>query len=115
MTIASNGIEKIVADTQEELLNISEWMGVNKLSPNPTKREYKIVGHPRKTKDKVNLPNGLKLNDSGIKRVSKTKSLGVMVDENLTWDEQFKTVKNKICRGLALLKKLKNILPQSKL
>ena len=80
----------------------------------PSKTEYLIIGHPRKTKD-VNIPNGLKLNDSEIKRVSKTKSLGVMVDENLKWDEQFKTVKNKICGGLASLKKLKNILPQSKL
>ncbi len=114
VTIASNDIEKLVADAQEELLNISEWMRVNKLSPNPSKTEYLVIGHPRKTKA-VNIPNGLKLNDSEIKRVSKTKSLGVMVDENLKWDEQFKTVKNKICGGLASLKKLKNILPQSKL
>ena len=114
VTIASNHIEKIVADAQEELLNISEWMRVNKLSPNPSKTEYMIVGHHRKTKD-VNLPNGLKLNDSEIKQVSKTKSLGVMVDGNLKWDEQFKTAKNKIGGGLASLKKLKNILPQSKL
>ena len=114
MTVASNDIEKLVADAQEELLNISEWLRVNKLSPNPSKTEYLIIGHPRKTKD-VNIPNGLQLNDSDIKRVSKTKSLGVMVDENLRWDEQFKTVKNKIGGGLASLKKLKNILPQSKL
>ncbi len=38
-----------------------------------------------------------------------------MVDENLKWDEQFKTFKNKICGGLASQKKLKNILPQSEL
>ena len=57
----------------------------------------------------------LKLNNSEIKQVSKAKSLGVEVDENLRWDEQFKTVKNKICRGLASLKELNSILPQSKL
>ena len=112
--VVSRRETNVVADAQEELLNISEWLRVNKLSPNPSKTEYLIIGHPRKTKD-VNIPNGLKLNDSEIKRVSKTKSLGVMVDENLKWDEQFKTVKNKICGGLASLKKLKNILPQSKL
>ena len=42
-------------------------------------------------------------------------SLGVVVDEYLNWDDQFKSVKSKICGGLASLKKLKNILPQSKL
>ena len=37
------------------------------------------------------------------------------MDEYLNWDEQFKSVKSKICGGLASLQKLKNILPQSKL
>ncbi len=39
-TIASNDIEKLVADAQEELLNISEWLRVIKLSPNLSKTEY---------------------------------------------------------------------------
>ena len=73
VTIASNDIQNLVTDAQEELLNISEWMRVNKLSPNPSKTEYLFIGHPRKTKA-VNIPNGLKLNESEIKRVSKTKS-----------------------------------------
>ena len=37
------------------------------------------------------------------------------MDEYLNCDEQFKIVKSKICAGLSSLKKLKNILPQSKL
>ena len=49
VTIASNGKEKLVADAQVELINISKWMRVNKLSPNPSKTEYMIIGHPRKT------------------------------------------------------------------
>ena len=63
----------------------------------------------------TNAPTGLELGSKEIKRVSNTKSLGVMEDEYLNWDEQFKSVKSKICGGLASLKKLKNILPQSKL
>ena len=38
-----------------------------------------------------------------------------MVDDYLNWDDQFEIIKSKICRGLASVKKLKNILPQSKL
>ena len=55
------------------------------------------------------------LSNKEIKRVPSTKSLGVMVDEYLNWDDQFKIVKSKFCARLASLKKLKNILPQSKL
>ena len=112
--VASNDKEKLVADAQAELHNITEWIRVNKLSYNPSKTEYVIIGHPMKAKG-TNAPTGLELGSKEIKRVSHTKSQGVMVDEYLNWDEQFKSVKSKICGGLASLKKLKNILPQSKL
>ena len=63
----------------------------------------------------TNAPTVLELGNKEIKRVSNTKSLGVTVDEYLNWDEQFKSGKSKIGGGLASLKKLKNILPPSKL
>ena len=43
--------------------------------------------------------------------MSNTKSLGVMADEYLNWDDQLKSAKSKICGGPASLKRLKNILP----
>ena len=42
-----------------------------------------------------------------IKRVTTTKSLGVAVDESLSWQELYKIVKGKIHGGLSSLKKLK--------
>ena len=89
-------------------------MRINKLSPNPAKKEYTILGHSRKV-NAVNISNAHTLNNSDIKRVTKTKSLGITVDENLKWDEQYKIVHGKICGGFASLKKLKNIIPQTKL
>ena len=62
---------------------------MNKLSPNPSKTEYMIIGHPMKAKG-ANAPTGLELGSKEIKRVSNTKSLGVMVDKYLSWDEQLK-------------------------
>ena len=38
-----------------------------------------------------------------------------MVDENLIWKEQYKSLKGKIKNALSSLRRLKNILPQSKL
>ena len=66
-----------------ELVNISEWMRVNKLSPNPKKIEFMIIGHPLKTKS-LDLPEILTLDGSDIKKVSQPKSLGIIIDENLT-------------------------------
>ena len=46
ITIASDDVEKLVLDTQHELVNLFEWMRINKLSPNPAKTEYMTIGHP---------------------------------------------------------------------
>ena len=76
-------------EAQQELLNLSEWMRINKLSPNPAKTEYMIIGHSRKL-NKLDVSNLLTINGTEIKRVTKTKSLGVVVDESLSWHEQYK-------------------------
>ena len=47
------------------------------------------------------------------KRVANTKSLGIIVDEGLNWEQQFKTLYNKSRGGLESLKSLKNILSQA--
>ena len=104
----------MIEDARKELANITEWMRVNKLSPNPQKTEFMIIGYPLSTR-KPDLPETLELNGSEIKRVEKTKYLGIIIDENLDWDEQFKQIRSKIKTGLMSLKRLKNILPQSQL
>ena len=70
---------------------------------------------PFKTRnlDLLEMLKPLNLSNSDIKRVDKTKSLGVIVDEKLNWDEQFKGTKGE---GLAaLLKILEKVVPQSQL
>ena len=105
ITIASNNIVKMTVGAHKELANIAESMRVNKLSPNPQKTEFMVIGHPLSTR-KLALPETLELNSSEIKRVEKTKYLGIIIDENLNWDEPFKRVRSKINTGLMSLKRL---------
>ena len=88
-------------------------MRINKLTANPKKTEYMFIGHPRKV-NKLDVSEPLMLNNSEIKR-AKTKSLGVIVDEGLIWEQHFKVVKGKVRGGLSTLKKLKNLVPQKQL
>ena len=57
----------------------------------------------------------LRLNDSDVEEVTNTKSLGIIVDEGLNWERQYKTVHNKDLGGLQSLRRLKSILPQPSL
>ena len=87
---------------------------INTLNPNPQKAEFMIIRHPLKDKH-PSLPESLVLNDHNIKRVTQTKSLGLIVDENLSWEAQFNHTMDKINSGIWALKRLKNILHQSQL
>ena len=114
ITIASTNVENLNQKAQMELSNISTWMGINKLNANPKKTECMIIGHPRKINN-IEVHEPLRLNDYDIKRVTNSKSLGIIVIEGLNWERQYKTVHNKSRGGLPSLRRLKNILPQSSL
>ena len=84
------------------------------MGPGNEVAEFMVLGHPLKTKN-LDLPEVLTLDGSESKKVGQAKSLGIIIDENLTWDEHFRRVKGKMSAGLSALKRLKNILPQSQL
>ena len=75
--IASSDITELIRKTNKELLNISDWLRVNKLSVSPQKTEFMVIGRQRRINEIKDFPS-LKLYDSEIKRVGKVKSLGVM-------------------------------------
>ena len=107
-------VENLIQKAQMELSNVSTRTRINKLNANPKKTEYLIIGHPRKI-NKIEVHEPLKLNDSDIKRVTNTKSLGIIVYEGLNWERKYKTVHNKSRGGFPSLRRLKSILPQSSL
>ena len=64
---------------------------------------------------KISDIGNLEMGNDEIKRVRKTKYLGLTIDESLSWSQQYKIVKGKLKGGLNSIKKLRNILPQSQL
>ena len=50
------------------------------------------------------------MNGTNIEQVSHTKFLGVIIDENLTWREQIKTVETKVSKSIAVLYQTKDVI-----
>ena len=81
------------AETVDELENIlnydvenlKEWLCANKLSVNETKTEFITIASSYRLKQLVPEPN-IRLGSNILKRVSKAKLLGVLVDEKLSWE-----------------------------
>ena len=65
-------------------LKVSDWLKANKLSLNIVKTEYIIIGTSQKLMHLGVVPQ-IKANNTFLKRVPKTKSLGLIIDETLSW------------------------------
>ena len=63
----------------------------------------------------LNELNETEVNQEKIGRVTKIKYLGLNINENLSWNDQYKKVKAMVKSGLSALQRLKDILPQSEL
>ena len=90
-----------------ELEKTEIWFQTNKLSLNESKTKFTLFN---KSWDKDNLPLKLplpKINNSEIKRTTSITFLGIMVDENLTWNDHIHILENKISKNIGLLYRAK--------
>ena len=70
-----------------DLERIRVWLAANKLTLNMTKTEFLQIGSKQRLLNFTVNPTA-NINQFPIKRVSTVKSLGVHIDENLTWECQ---------------------------
>ena len=103
VTIGSEKLNDLITDLNNILKNISNLMRINKRGLYGSNIEFMVVGHRRKVGGE--LPNFV-LNSEVMKRVEKIKYVGINSDENLLWEEPYKTVKNKLKWGHKLLEKV---------
>ena len=58
---------------------------------------------------------GLEINGSQLNRVNFTKSLGVLIDENLTWSNHINAISEKISSGIGSIKRISYCVPPATL
>ena len=51
----------------------------------------------------------------GLKRVSVTKSLEILVDENLNWNQQIDNISKKVSKGIGILRRVKQYISRQSL
>ena len=102
--------KKLFKDMNEQLSFIEDWFSVNKLSLNVDKTKYTLFCSKCMEEDlPLKLPK-LNIGKNEVYRTRYTKFLGILIDENLTWDPQLKAIAAKIssqigiiCRGRKFL------------
>lgn len=103
-------MDLLVVRVNEEVKKVSHWFKLNKLSLNIRKTNY-MVFHTRNKK--VAKHGNVLIDNIQLNHVTKTKFLGVILDESLSWKDHIATVKKKVAKSVGILHRLKKILPLS--
>ena len=99
---------------------ICRWLNFNKLSLNTVKTEFMIIGTPNNIRNIDRNPESTPYqivghNGSRISRVKSVKSLGLIVDDTLTWSDHIDYISGKIKRGVGVMKKTAKYLDENSL
>ena len=109
---------KNVDEIKEHLVpaffKICMWLNINKLSLNTVKTEFMIISTPNSIstldRDPISTPYMIVgASDCRIRRVKLVKSLGLIVDDTLTWLDHIDYISTKIKRGIGVMKKASKV------
>ena len=85
LTYADNNVGSIESCLSEDLLNVHTWLNANKLTLDMTKTEFMLIGSRQRLNTIAASPTIL-MNGTRVKQVDTTKSLGITIDEKLSWN-----------------------------
>ena len=104
-------IQTSANNLNKDLQRMSNWATQWKMNFNPdiTKQVQEVI-FSRKVKKTVHLP--LLFNNASVTWTSPQKHLGIILDNQLKFDDHIKIVFRKISKTIGLLRKLHNVLPR---
>ena len=101
--------EELCRKINEDLENVKVWLLRNKLHLNMKKTELITFGSKQRLEKITDNHLDIQINDTLVRRVRECKHLGVLLDENLTWQSHINKLQKKIRGGLFMLKSIRNI------
>ena len=93
-----------------EISLVTDWLKINKLSINTDKTKYMIIHNCQKQMSLYNQIQ-LKLDGEIIKRTKSFNFLGIVINEQLNWNNHITHLSSKINPTVGMLHRLKNQLP----
>ena len=110
LTLSHSNVSTLQRNINDELVNVSNWFKVNRLSINFNKTEFMVeTTKQNKPELKVSIDN------NPIKQSHHIKYLSVLIDDNLNWKQQIKEQCSKVARGSWALNQLKHFVDEQTL
>ena len=108
LSYSHSNIKTLFQIVNTELVYLNEWFRCNILSLNTDKTKYTFFHKLSKT---VHIPlvlQQLKINNKYIERETSIKFLGIILDQNLTWNNHIHVIESKISKNIVILYKIRN-------
>ncbi len=107
LTGSWDSITDLEAAVNSDLENLRKWLIANKLSLNVAKTEFILIGSkPMIKKISVSHPN-IFIENEKIKQVYECKTLGVTIDQHLSWKSNTGNIWKKITAGISAIRRVK--------
>jgi hypothetical protein len=107
---SDHDFQRMQRNMREDLNLIYDWFYANLLSFNIRKTKYIIFYQKNKN---IPNPDPLIVRNAEIERVTKTKYLGLILDEKLSWNEHIEYIKTKIRPFISMLRRTSYLLPST--
>ena len=104
--ISGENSQKLYEAANNDLNAIAEWLKVNRLSLNVKKTHYMVFSNTKIT----SANNELKIEGETISEVTKTKFLGVIIDNRLNWQHHINYISSKVAKGIGIIIKVRKVL-----
>ena len=110
LTSGDFDVNNIETQINNDLDSLYGWLQANRLSLNTVKSEYMIIASRQRLASLSREPV-IKIGDCHLKRVKSTKTLGVIIDETLTWNEHISHICKKASKGLGAMRRIRDYVP----
>ena len=100
LTVSGNSITDLETAVNSDFEKLRKWLIANKLSLNVAKTEFMLIGSKQMIKSTSNLQLNVKIENKSIKQVNESKTLGVTIDQHLSWRTNTENICKKITSGI---------------
>ena len=114
ITYAGSDLHLIQSSLSHDLEKLSKWLVSNRLTLRATKVEFMLICS-RQRLSTLSDTLELSIDNIPIEEFPSVKSLGIYIDENLTWHSHIDKLCKKIASAIGAIKRVKPFVPQSTL
>ena len=113
--VTSQDTTKPVSKLNTDLVNIMDWLTVNKLQSHTKKTKFTLVGSAYNLSTSNDVTSSIITNNSNIESVRSQKCLGVDLDNRMAFDSHIENICKKIRSGIGVIKRIKLFVPMCSL